>query len=62
MAGQVIEVQRFPDVGFDPVGELGVACLPAGEPRVEVLLRSFAIAPVVEPAQLLATIVVGLAW
>ncbi len=61
LARQAVEGQRFADVGFDPVGELGVARRPAREPRLEVLLRFFEIAPVVEPAQLLAAIVVGFA-
>ena len=46
---------------FDPIGELGIARRPAHEPRLQILLGLFEIAPVVEPAQLLTTIVVGLA-
>ena len=61
LAGQAVEVERLPDVGFDPVGELRIALLPAREPRLEVLLGFFEVAPVVEPPQLLAAIVVGLA-
>ena len=61
LARQAVEVQGLADVRFDPVGELGVARRPAGEPRVEVLLGLFEVAPVVEPAQLLAAVIVGLA-
>ena len=60
LAGQAVEVQRLPDLRLDPVGELRVAALPPLEPRLEVLLGFFEIAPVIEPAELLAAIVVGL--
>ena len=42
-------------------GELGITGRPAREPRLEVLLGFFEIASVIEPAQLLATVVVSLA-
>ena len=58
---QAVEVQRLADVCFDPIGELGIARRPAHEPRLQILLGLFESAPVVEPAQLLTTIVVGLA-
>ena len=61
LARQAVAVQGRADVRFDPVGELGVARRPAGEPRVEVLLGLFEVAPVVEPAPLLAAVSVGLA-
>ena len=37
----------------------GSASPSEGEPRVEVLLGLFEVAPVVEPAQLLAAVIVG---
>ena len=58
LAGQAVAVQRLANVGLDPVGGLGLPLFPALEPRLEVLLRFFEIAPVVEPAELLATVVV----
>ncbi len=61
LARQAIEVQRLPDVRFDPVGELRIALLPPREPRLEVLLGFLEIPPVVEPPQLLPTVVVRLA-
>ena len=60
LAWQAVEVQRLADVRFDPVGELGVPLLPTREPRLEVLLGFFEIAPVIEPPELLAAIVVRL--
>ena len=59
VARQAVDVQGLADVRVDPVGELGVARRPAGESRVEVLLGLFEVAPVVEPAQLLAAVIVG---
>ena len=53
---QAVEVQRLADVCFDPIGELGIARRPAHEPRLQILLGLFESAPVVEPAQLLTTI------
>ena len=61
LARQAVEVQRLPDMRFDPVGELGIAGGPACKPRLQVLLGFFEVAPVVEPAQLLAAVVVSLA-
>ena len=60
LARQAVEVQRLADVRLDPVGELGIARRPAREPRLEILLGFLEIAPVIEPAQLLAAVVVGL--
>ena len=54
VARQAGDVQGLADVRVDPVGALGVARRPAGEPRVEVLLGRLEVAPVVEPAPLLA--------
>ena len=61
LARQTVEVQGLADVGFDPIRELGIAGRPAREPRLEVLLGFFEIASVIEPAQLLAAVVVSLA-
>ena len=60
LARQAVEVQGLADVRLGPVGELGVALLPTRESCLEVLLGFFEIAPVVEPAELLAAIVVRL--
>ena len=49
------------DVLLHPVAEPGVGALPAGKPGGEVALRLLQVAPVVEPAQLLQAVVVGLA-
>ena len=59
VARQAGDVQGLADVRVDPVGALGVARRPAGEPRVEVLLGRLEVAPVVEPAPFLAAVIVG---
>ena len=59
LARQAVEVQGLADMRVDPVGELR-RLLPAREPRRQVLLGFFESAPVIEPAQLLAAVSVGL--
>ena len=61
LARQTVEVERLADIGLDPISELWIAGRPAREPRLQVLLGFFQVAPVVEPAQFLPTIVVRLA-
>ena len=60
LARQAVEVQGLADMRVDPVGELRRALLPAREPRRQVLLGFFESAPVIEPAQFLAAVSVGL--
>src|SRR4029453_11452470 len=58
---QAIEGQRAADVLLDPIGELRILALPAGEPRREIMLSLRQVATCVEPAQLLQAVVIGLA-
>ena len=60
-ARQPVKGQRFADVGLDPVDPLRVPGLPFADPRRQVALGLLEVAPVVNPAQFLEAIVVGLA-
>ena len=59
---QAIEGQRLFDILLDPGDELWVAGAPFGDPGGEVAAGLVDRAPVVEPAQLLQAVVIGLAW
>ena len=56
-----VDVQRLPDLRLHPVGQPRIALRPTLEPRLQILLGLLEVAAVVEPAQLLTAIVVGLA-
>ena len=57
---QQVERQRLAHGVLGPVGKLGVALLPAPQPGGQVGLSLLQVAPVIDPAQLLQTVVVGL--
>ena len=59
--GQAVEGQRFEDVGFDPIDQLRILGLPFADPRRQISLGFLDVAPVIDPAQFLKAIVVGLA-
>ena len=61
LARQAVEGERLLDGLFDPADEFGVAASPFGDPCSEVLASLLDRAAVVEPAQFLQAIVVGLA-
>ena len=58
LARQPVEGQRFVDILFDPAGELRILRRPLGEPGGEIAARLDEITPIVQPAQLLQTVVV----
>ena len=58
---QLVGGQRLLDVLLDPVAERRVLRLPFRQPAREILPRLGELAAVVEPAQLLQAVVVGLA-
>ena len=61
LARQAIEGERLLDGLFAPADEFGVATSPFGDPGGEVAAGLLDRAPVVEPAQLLQAVVIGLA-
>ena len=61
LAREPVDVQRLADLRLDPVGQPRIALRPALEPRLQVLLGLLQVAAVVEPAQLLTAIIIGLA-
>ena len=61
LARQPVEGERLLDGLLDPSDELGIAGAPFGDPCGEVLAGLFDRAAVVEPAQFLQAVVVGLA-
>jgi hypothetical protein len=61
LARKPLESERFLDGFLDPADELGVAGSPFGDPCREVLAGLLDRAAVVEPAQFLQPIVIGLA-
>ena len=61
LAGQPVEGERLLDGLFDPSDELRVAGRPFGDPGGKIAAGLLDVAPVVEPAQLLQAVVVGLA-
>lgn len=58
---QPIEAERFFKVFFDLGAELGVAFAPFQQPGRKILARFLRVPPIVDPAQLLQAVVVGLA-
>jgi hypothetical protein len=61
LAGQPVEGEGVLDGFLDPIDELWVAGRPFDDPRGEIAAGLLNISPVVEPAQLLQAVVVGLA-
>src|SRR5580693_2952940 len=61
LARQTIEGQRLLNGLFDPGDQLLVAGAPFGDPGGKIAAGLLGRAPVVQPAQLLQTIIVGLA-
>ena len=57
---QPVEGQGGADLVLDPVGELRILLVPALDPGGEIALRLGEIPAVIEPAQLLQAVVVGL--
>src|SRR5215472_16895456 len=58
LARQPVEGQSFVDILFAPAGELRILRRPLGEPGGEIAARLDEITPIVQPAQLLQTVVV----
>ena len=61
LARQAVEGEGFLDRFLDPIDKLPVAVAPFGDPGGEVAAGLLDVSPVVEPAQLLQAVVVGLA-
>ena len=61
LARQHVERPGLGDVVLGPVGELGVARLPALEPGCQIRLRLLDVTACIDPAQLLQAIVISLA-
>ena len=61
LAGQPVEGEGVLDRFLDPIDELAISVRPFGDPCGEIAAGLLNISPVVEPAQLLQAIVVGLA-
>ena len=61
LARQAIEDEGVLDRFFDPIDELLITLAPFGDPSREIAAGLLDISPVVEPAQLLQAVVVGLA-
>src|SRR4029077_10252568 len=61
LAGQPVEGEGVLDRFLDPIDELSVAVAPFGDPGGEIAAGLLEVSPVVEPAQLLQAVVVGLA-
>ena len=59
---QTIEAECFFNVLFHPGAELGIPFAPLQQPSRQVLARFLGAATILDPAQLLQTIVVCLAW
>jgi hypothetical protein len=62
LARKPIEGERLFDGFLDPSDELRITDYPFGDPCGEVLAGLLDRAPVIEPAQLLQAVVIGLAW
>ena len=61
LAGQTVEGQGLLDGFLDPVDELVISVAPFGDPCGEIAAGLLDVSPVVEPAQFLQAVVVGLA-
>ncbi len=61
LAGQTVEGEGFLDRFLDPVDELVVTIAPLGDPCGQIAAGLLDGSPVIEPAQLLQAVVVGLA-
>src|SRR3546814_2094034 len=61
-AWQPVEGEGLLDRLLGPVGEPGIFGAPSGEPLGEIGAGLGEVAPVVEPAQFLQAVVVGLPW
>src|SRR3546814_16753787 len=61
-AWQPVEGEGLLDRLLGPVGEPGIFGAPSGEPLGEIGAGLGEVAPVVEPAQFLPAVVVGLPW
>src|SRR3546814_3455400 len=61
-AWQPVEGEGLLDRFLGPVGEPGIFGAPSGEPLGEIGAGLGEVAPVVEPAQFLQAVVVGLPW
>src|SRR3954451_390337 len=61
LAWQPIESQRLVDILFDPAGQLWVFAGPFGEPGGEIATRFSKVTAIIEPAQLLQTVIVDAA-
>ncbi len=59
--GETVKGQRLTDRILDPVRELGVFRRPLRQPRRQIALGLREIPPVVQPAQLLETVIISLA-
>jgi hypothetical protein len=60
LARKPVEGERFLDGFFDPTHEFGIAGCPFGDPCGEVLAGLLDRTPIIEPAQFLQAVVVGL--
>ena len=58
--GETVKGQRLADMVLDPVRELGIFRRPLRKPRRQIALGLREIPPVVQPAQLRKTVVVGI--
>ena len=61
LAWQAVEGEGVFDRVLDPIDELLITVAPFGDPGGEVAADLLDVSPVVEPAQLLQAVVVGLA-
>lgn len=57
---QAVEAERLADIPLDPIDELRIFALPLGDPGRQIPVGLLQVAPVVDPAQFLQTVVVRL--